>query len=70
MTLYELGVIGAGNYASSMLLPHLQTNDKVVMSTVATSRPCPARMHERKFAFARRLPTINKSLPTPQSTLC
>jgi predicted dehydrogenase len=61
----RLGVIGAGNYASSMLLPHLKTNDKVVLSTVATSSSLSSENARRKFAFAQGTTDYQQILADP-----
>ena len=61
----RLGVIGAGNYASSMLLPHLKTNDKVVMSTVATSSSLSSENARRKFTFAQATTDYQQILADP-----
>ena len=47
----RLGVIGCGNYASSMLLPHLKGRDDVQLHTVVTTRPLSAANAQRKFGF-------------------
>ncbi len=47
----RLGVIGAGNYASSMLLPHLQRNNEVELVAVATTTSLSAQNASRKFGF-------------------
>lgn len=49
----RLGVIGAGNYASSMLLPYLSKDPRVKLSAVATSRGLTAVQAARKFGFER-----------------
>ncbi|AOY84350.1 MAG: Gfo/Idh/MocA family oxidoreductase [Moorea sp. SIO1G6] len=49
----KLGVIGAGNYASSMLLPHLVKHNHVRLLEVATSKSLSAANAVRKFAFER-----------------
>lgn len=46
-----IGVIGAGNYASSMLLPHLAGDDRVTLKSVATSSSLSATNAARKFGF-------------------
>ena len=46
-----VGFIGAGNYASSMLLPHLASNEKVRLSHVATTKSLSAVNAQRKFGF-------------------
>ena len=47
-----VGFIGAGNYASSMLLPHLAKLDEVRLAHVATTRSLSAVNAQRKFGFA------------------
>ncbi|WP_348240505.1 hypothetical protein, partial [Salmonella enterica] len=49
----RLGVIGAGNYASSMLLPHLQQDERVILSAVATTSSLTGENARRKFGFLR-----------------
>jgi predicted dehydrogenase/threonine dehydrogenase-like Zn-dependent dehydrogenase len=46
-----IGFIGAGNYASSMLLPHLVRMDTAQMAHVATSRSLSAVNAQRRFGF-------------------
>lgn len=48
-----LGSIGAGNYASSMLLPHLGKDDNVHMKTVATATSLSGANAAGKFGFAQ-----------------
>jgi predicted dehydrogenase/threonine dehydrogenase-like Zn-dependent dehydrogenase len=48
----RLGFIGAGNYASSMLLPQLTGRDDVELARVATNRSLSAVNAQRKFGFA------------------
>ncbi len=50
----RLGVIGAGNYASSMLLPHLAANPDVRLVEVATNTALSAANGVKKFGFARQ----------------
>jgi predicted dehydrogenase len=47
----QLGVIGAGNYASTMLLPHLYKNHDVDLAVVATTTSLSAQNAVRKFGF-------------------
>ncbi|MDN5852193.1 MAG: bi-domain-containing oxidoreductase [Actinomycetia bacterium] len=47
----RIGCIGAGNYATSMLLPHLAKEPTVEMAAVATTRSLSAVNAERKFGF-------------------
>lgn len=49
----RLGVVGAGNYASSMLLPHLAQNKAVIFKEVATATSLSAANAGRKFDFER-----------------
>ncbi|MEU5397993.1 bi-domain-containing oxidoreductase [Streptomyces sp. NPDC005963] len=48
----RLAFIGAGNYATSMLLPHLARRDGVELSTVVTTTSLSAVNAKRKFGFA------------------
>ena len=58
----RLGFIGAGNYATSMLLPApRQATTRVELATVATTRSLSAVNAQRKFGFERPRP------PTPTS---
>lgn len=47
----SVGFIGAGNYASSMLLPHLARYENVRLTQVATTRSLSAVNAQRKFGF-------------------
>jgi len=47
-----VGFIGAGNYASSMLLPHLQRRGDVALVHVGTTKSLSAVNARRKFGFA------------------
>jgi predicted dehydrogenase/threonine dehydrogenase-like Zn-dependent dehydrogenase len=46
-----VGFIGAGNYASSMLLPHLSRMPEVRLAHVATTRSLSAVNAQRRFSF-------------------
>ncbi|MFJ2766284.1 bi-domain-containing oxidoreductase [Streptomyces sp. NPDC087300] len=48
----RLAFVGAGNYASSMLLPHLADRDQVALSTVVTTTALSGANAKRKFGFA------------------
>jgi len=50
----RLGVIGSGNYANSMLLPHLAANADVELVEVATATGLSAANAQRKFRFQRQ----------------
>ena len=56
----RIGFIGAGNYATSMLLPHLRDNSEVELVSVATTRSLSGLNAQRKFGFA----TITTSVET------
>jgi predicted dehydrogenase/threonine dehydrogenase-like Zn-dependent dehydrogenase len=47
----RLGFIGAGNYATSMLLPHLKENSAVELASVATTKALSGLNAQRKFGF-------------------
>ncbi len=47
----RLGFIGAGNYATSMLLPHLRDNTGVELVSVATTKSLSGINAQRKFGF-------------------
>jgi predicted dehydrogenase/threonine dehydrogenase-like Zn-dependent dehydrogenase len=49
----RLGFIGAGNYASSMLLPHLAGRQDVQLAHVATRKSLSSVNAQRKFGFAQ-----------------
>lgn len=49
----RLGVIGAGNYAGAMLLPHLHDDSDVELVEVATSTALSSVNAQRKFGFER-----------------
>jgi predicted dehydrogenase len=48
----RLAFVGAGNYASSMLLPHLAGREGVELSAVVTTTALSAANAQRKFGFA------------------
>jgi predicted dehydrogenase/threonine dehydrogenase-like Zn-dependent dehydrogenase len=47
----RIGFVGAGNYAASMLLPHLAKEQGVELANVATRRSLSAVNAQRKFGF-------------------
>jgi predicted dehydrogenase/threonine dehydrogenase-like Zn-dependent dehydrogenase len=49
----RLGVIGCGNYATTMLLPHLKGRSDVELVEVATATSLSATTAQTKFGFAR-----------------
>ena len=56
------GFIGAGNYASSMLLPHLAKMDAVRLAHVATNRSLSAVNAQRRFGFTTASTTADAVL--------
>lgn len=48
----RLGFLGAGNYASSMLLPHLHHDEGVQLAHVVTTTSLSAANAKRRFGFA------------------
>jgi predicted dehydrogenase/threonine dehydrogenase-like Zn-dependent dehydrogenase len=61
----RIGMIGAGNYASSMLLPHLRTNANVELSAVATTTGLSAQNAKRKFGFQFTTTNYKEILESP-----
>ncbi|MFF0560521.1 bi-domain-containing oxidoreductase [Streptomyces sp. NPDC004266] len=49
----RVAFVGAGNYATSMLLPHLAGREGVELSAVVTTTALSAANAQRKFGFAR-----------------
>ncbi|MFD9959195.1 bi-domain-containing oxidoreductase [Amycolatopsis sp. NPDC058986] len=61
----RLGFIGAGNYASSMLLPHLAEMTDVQLRHVATTSALSGANAQRKFGFAEASTDVDKVLEDP-----
>ncbi|MFE0641903.1 bi-domain-containing oxidoreductase [Streptomyces sp. NPDC058877] len=61
----RLAFVGAGNYATSMLLPHLAQRDGVELSTVVTTTALSATNAQRKFGFARATTDLDAVLGDP-----
>jgi predicted dehydrogenase len=59
------GFIGAGNYASSMLLPHLARLDGVALAHVATTRSLSALNAQRRFGFTTASTSADAVLQDP-----
>jgi predicted dehydrogenase/threonine dehydrogenase-like Zn-dependent dehydrogenase len=57
-----VGFIGAGNYASSMLLPHLARLKTVQLAHVATTRSLSAANAQRRFGFTAASTTADAVL--------
>jgi predicted dehydrogenase/threonine dehydrogenase-like Zn-dependent dehydrogenase len=60
-----VGFIGAGNYASSMLLPHLARLSTVRLAHVATTRSLSAVNAQRKFGFTSASTNADAVLEDP-----
>jgi predicted dehydrogenase/threonine dehydrogenase-like Zn-dependent dehydrogenase len=60
-----IGFIGAGNYASSMLLPHLAKMSAAHLVHVATTRSLSAANAQRKFGFGTASTTAGAVLEDP-----
>ncbi|MET9730171.1 bi-domain-containing oxidoreductase [Streptomyces sp. NPDC006458] len=58
----RLAFVGAGNYATSMLLPHLAQRDGVELSTVVTTTALSAANAQRKFGFAEATTDLDTML--------
>lgn len=61
----RLAFVGAGNYATSMLLPHLARRDGVELSTVVTTTALSAANAKRKFGFAEATTDLDAVLGDP-----
>jgi predicted dehydrogenase/threonine dehydrogenase-like Zn-dependent dehydrogenase len=61
----RIGFIGAGNYATSMLLPHLAADPAATLATVATTRSLSAVNAQRKFGFATMTTDADAVLADP-----
>ncbi|MFD7534689.1 bi-domain-containing oxidoreductase [Streptomyces sp. NPDC059819] len=61
----RLAFIGAGNYATSMLLPHLAQRDGVALSTVVTTTALSAANARRKFGFTAATTDLDAVLGDP-----
>ncbi|WP_328606115.1 bi-domain-containing oxidoreductase [Amycolatopsis sp. NBC_00345] len=58
----RIGFVGAGNYASSMLLPHLVEQDRVSLAEVVTTSALSGANAKRKFGFARASTDLDQLL--------
>ncbi|GAA4661941.1 bi-domain-containing oxidoreductase [Streptomyces chumphonensis] len=61
----RLAFAGAGNYATSMLLPHLTGREGVELSTVVTTTALSAANARRKFGFAHATTDLDAVLGDP-----
>lgn len=62
----RLGVIGAGNYAGSMLLPHLAKDPAVRLDAVATATALSAANARSRFGFERAVTDAADVLNDPE----
>jgi len=58
----RLGFIGAGNYATSMLLPHLHSDPAVDLVSVATTTALSGVNAQRKFGFTTATTDVDRVL--------
>lgn len=61
----RIGFVGAGAYASSMLLPHLAERQDVVLSQVVTTSALSAANAKRKFGFTTAATDLDAMLENP-----
>ncbi|MFI8201340.1 bi-domain-containing oxidoreductase [Streptomyces sp. NPDC085937] len=61
----RLAFVGAGNYASSMLLPHLARRNGVELATVVTTTALSAANAQRKFGFSEATTDLDAVLGDP-----
>jgi predicted dehydrogenase/threonine dehydrogenase-like Zn-dependent dehydrogenase len=61
----RLGFVGAGSYATTMLLPHLAKNPDATLVTVATTRSLSAVNAQRKFGFEAVTTDADRVLDDP-----
>ncbi|MFJ8083065.1 bi-domain-containing oxidoreductase [Streptomyces sp. NPDC096205] len=61
----RVAFVGAGNYATSMLLPHLAQRDGVELATVVTTTALSAANAQRKFGFAEATTDLDAVLGDP-----
>ena len=61
----RVAFVGAGNYASSMLLPHLQEREDVALTHVVTTSALSASNAQRKFGFSAASTDLDVVLDNP-----
>ncbi|WP_407562343.1 bi-domain-containing oxidoreductase [Streptomyces sp. 184] len=61
----RLAFVGAGNYATSMLLPHLAQHDGAELSAVVTTTALSALNAKRKFGFTQATTDLDAVLGDP-----
>jgi predicted dehydrogenase len=62
----RVAFLGAGNYASSMLLPHLTSRDDATLSRVVTTSALSGANAKRKFGFAEATTDTDAALADPE----
>lgn len=62
----RIGFIGAGNYASSMILPHLAGDERVLLTDVVTTSALSGANAKRKFGFAAASTDVDALLEDDQ----
>jgi len=61
----RVAFLGAGNYASSMLLPHLAEREDVALRRVVTTSALSAANAKRRFGFAEAATDVAETLSDP-----
>jgi predicted dehydrogenase len=64
----QIGFVGAGAYAGSMLLPHLVDRGDVRLSRVVTTTALSAANAKRKFGFAESTTELDTTLADPDTS--
>ncbi|MBB1153168.1 bi-domain-containing oxidoreductase [Amycolatopsis dendrobii] len=62
----RIGFIGAGNYASSMILPHLAGDERVLLTDVVTTSALSGANAKRKFGFVSASTDVDALLEDDQ----
>ncbi|MFE3177273.1 bi-domain-containing oxidoreductase [Amycolatopsis sp. NPDC059090] len=62
----RIGFIGAGNYASSMILPHLAGDERVLLTDVVTTSALSGTNAKRKFGFVSASTDVDALLEDDQ----
>ncbi|MGW7537403.1 bi-domain-containing oxidoreductase [Amycolatopsis sp. NPDC054798] len=62
----RIGFIGAGNYASSMILPHLAGDERVLLTDVVTTSALSGANAKRKFGFVSASTDVDALLADDQ----
>ncbi|WP_037360079.1 bi-domain-containing oxidoreductase [Amycolatopsis orientalis] len=62
----RIGFIGAGNYASSMILPHLAGDERVLLTDVVTTSALSGANAKRKFGFGTASTDVDALLEDDQ----